>query len=232
MGSSRLFLPELEAVAGQNPLLFEVLTKIQNAVNATQILSGDGSPNTVVSANVGTVYIQRDGPNAQQVLWIKDVGADNNGWRALGSYGSIPPSGTTKFAAIATATTITIYWDGTNGSTQLLIHRADGTDTRASGNQAITKLAPSTTYFIYPYWDERDGSVNFVSTAAGPGTAVPAAVGSPPYAYTTAVANAAQQVAALGAVPLSNGSIQVTTPSSGSAASTVGGSTNTIYPFQ
>jgi hypothetical protein len=232
MSSTKLFLPELESLAQRDPLTYEALNKVQQVINQNLPSSGNGSPEGVVPASPGTVFVQRDGPNAQQVLWIKDQNNDTSGWRQLGAYGSTPCSGTSKLIAVSTPNSATFYYDGTNGSQPLTIHRADGTDTVVSGNQTVQKLAPSTTHYFYPYYDERSGEVKFVTTATGVGTAVPQAVGSPPYAYSAPVPNAAQQTAALGTVALSNGSCPVTTPATGTTSATVGGWTNGIYISQ
>src|SRR5882672_925171 len=57
----------------------------------------------------------------------------------VGSSGSTPFSTTSSFSYTSTTTSITWYWDGTNGSTMLTIYRADGTTNGPiSGSQAIT----------------------------------------------------------------------------------------------
>lgn len=71
--------------------------------------------------------------------------------------GGISPSGNTAgFAFTATTTTITWYWDGTNGSQVPVITRADGSrftvPTSGSG-LTISGLNPSTTYYFLPFWN-------------------------------------------------------------------------------
>ena len=84
--------------------------------------------------------------------------------------GSTPPSGVTgQFAALASVTAgvamITWYWDGTNGSSPLVIHRIDGTSFSVPpGSITIGNLAPSTTYYFLPFWSVTGGcSVGWVT---------------------------------------------------------------------
>jgi hypothetical protein len=73
--------------------------------------------------------------------------------------GGVSPNGVTgQFAAVTTGTTITWYWDGTNGSTPLVIHRADSsTFVVPRGSIQITGLANSTTYYFLPFWNTTGG---------------------------------------------------------------------------
>src|SRR2546421_3588722 len=75
---------------------------------------------------------------------------------AVKKRGGVPPSGNTSgFAYTSTSTSITWYWDGTNGSTVITLKRADGSvqviPTSGSG-LAVTGLAATTTYYFLPYW--------------------------------------------------------------------------------
>lgn len=132
-----------------------------------------------------------------------------------GNAGVIPFSQTTAFAYTATTTSITWYWDGTNGSTTLTILRADGTSTGPiSGNQTITGLSPSTTYNFYPYWDEGTQTLQWV--AGGSGT--------PAYAQSSAGSQTLVQKQFLRSrLPLSQGGMQASTPASGSSSGSGGG---------
>lgn len=47
----------------------------------TMILSGTGSPETVVTAPVGCLFLRRDG-GALTTLYVKEVGVGNVGWAA------------------------------------------------------------------------------------------------------------------------------------------------------
>lgn len=68
--------------------------------------------------------------------------------------GSVSPAGVTgQFAAVTSTTTITWYWDGTNGSTPCVIHRADGsTFAVPRGSITISGLTAATTYYFLPFW--------------------------------------------------------------------------------
>lgn len=86
--------------------------------------------------------------------------------------GSVPPSGNVSgFAFTSTANSITWYWDGTNGSTVIVLRRADGSTqvipTTGSG-LTITGLANATTYYFLPYWPPNNGSnVGWVQGTVG-----------------------------------------------------------------
>jgi hypothetical protein len=60
------------------------------------------------------------------------------------------------FAYTSTATSISWYWDGTNGSHVIVIIRADGSrfTVPTSGSPlTVTGLAASTTYYFLPFWN-------------------------------------------------------------------------------
>src|SRR6267142_3723626 len=76
--------------------------------------------------------------------------------------GSVPPSGNVSgFAFTSTANSITWYWDGTNGSTVIVLKRSDSSTqvipTTGSG-LTVTGLANATTYYFLPYWPPNNGS--------------------------------------------------------------------------
>lgn len=133
----------------------------------------------------------------------------------VSSAGSTPFSTTSSFAYTSTTTSITWYWDGTNGSTTLTIYRADNNTTGpVSGSQAITGLSSSTTYNFYPYWDEPTQTLKWV--AGGTGT--------PAYAISSAGSKVAVQQQNLRTrIPLSLGGMQAATPAAGSGGGTGGG---------
>jgi hypothetical protein len=45
------------------------------------ILTGNGSPQNVVTANVGCLYLRKDG-GASTTLYVKESGSGNTGWVA------------------------------------------------------------------------------------------------------------------------------------------------------
>jgi hypothetical protein len=86
--------------------------------------------------------------------------------------GSLSPAGNTSgFAYTSTANSISWFWDGTNGSTVIVLNRSDGTvqviPTAGSG-LTITGLAGGTTYYFLPYWTPNQGcNVSWVTGTIG-----------------------------------------------------------------
>ena len=129
--------------------------------------------------------------------------------------GSTPSSLSSGFTYTSTTTTVTISWSG------LTIFRADGTTTVIpNSSQLITGLTASTSYKVYPYFDEISGALAFVTGG----------VGSPAICQT-AGSNAISQAQNLQTrVPLSASSgFVVTTPASGSGGGSGGGSGNCLH---
>jgi hypothetical protein len=208
---------ELEGIAQSHPELYAVFMGLLNQLNQTapSIASGTQPPESVVPAQPGTIYIQRNPQSGPTTLYVKDSGFGNTGWSKLGAFGSIPPSAGGGFQAVATSTSVTFYYDGTNGSSIVVVYRADGTATQIpAGKTVVTGLSPSTTYYFYPYYDERSRSLLWVA-----GT-----VGNVAIAFTAPSSFAAQTARLAHHIPLTPGTyIQVTTPSGGSSPSPVGG---------
>lgn len=133
--------------------------------------------------------------------------------------GSVPPNGVVgNFGFTATTTSITIYWDGTNGSTKLKIIRADGTAVQIpANNMTVSGLTLSTTYGFLPFWGVFNNcGVGFVKGDSG----------TPQFAFTAAgqtVATVTQQSLA-GREALSSGFITYATPSTGTSGGTGTGS--------
>lgn len=74
----------------------------------------------------------------------------NSGLQAVGNTSPFVMQG--RFNFTATANSITLFWDGTNGSQIFVIKRADGTSfTVPAGTMLITGLSPLTTYGFLPY---------------------------------------------------------------------------------
>src|SRR6266404_3233662 len=85
--------------------------------------------------------------------------------------GSILPIVVGKLAYTSNGTSITWFWDGTNGSSLLLLLWPDGSQTQVPpASLAITALAGSTTYIFYPYFDTVYGGIGFAAVAGGLGT--------------------------------------------------------------
>ena len=60
-----------------SPELSEFLEHIQNRINLDYV--GTGSPEGVVSANIGSTYRRLDG-GASTSFYVKETGTDENGW--------------------------------------------------------------------------------------------------------------------------------------------------------
>jgi len=86
--------------------------------------------------------------------------------------GSVPPTGNISgFAYVGGANSITWYWDGTNGSTVIVLHRSDKSiqviPTTGSGLQ-VTGLLGGTTYYFLPYWlPNQKANVGWVQGTVG-----------------------------------------------------------------
>jgi hypothetical protein len=69
-------------VTSESPELQRVLRELAQAVNvlAGRVFVGEGSPESVVVADKGSVYLRTDG-GAGTVLWVKESGAGlATGW--------------------------------------------------------------------------------------------------------------------------------------------------------
>lgn len=75
-----------------------------------------------------------------------------------------------NFGFTATANSITLYWDGTNGSKIFVIKRTDGTSfTVPSGSMTVTGLQPSMVYGFLPY-NKTTSQANLSFTVGDAGT--------------------------------------------------------------
>lgn len=66
------------------PSLYDLFRRIVSAVNTledSRVLRGAGSPEGVVTANVGALYSRTDG-GASTTLYVKESGTGNTGWIA------------------------------------------------------------------------------------------------------------------------------------------------------
>lgn len=133
--------------------------------------------------------------------------------------GAIPPTGNVSgFSFVGAVNSITWYWDGTNGSTVIVLKRSDGSTqvipTGGSG-LAVTGLGAATKYYFLPYWTPNQGCN--VSWVAG-------TTGIPQIAFTvadvTSVSNGSIYLLQQGLQerePLSGGFMTATTGTSGGA---------------
>jgi hypothetical protein len=101
--------------------------------------------------------------------------------------GSIPPAGIVgNFGFTATTSSITIYWDGTNGSTKLKIIRTDQTAVQIpTNNMTISGLSANTTYSFLPFWSVFNNcGIGFVKGDSG----------TPQFAFSAAAKNVQSSV--------------------------------------
>lgn len=136
------------------------------------------------------------------------------------SLGSRASSITSAIAWTATTTSVSFFWDGTNGSDVLRIGRDDGSvygPNPAGSPVTVAGLNPNTNYVFYPYFDEALQAVRFP-------TVPNVAVGSPAIAFTAPNFTAAQQQILRGRIPLGLllCTTGVTTPNAGTSSGTGG----------
>ena len=149
-----------------------------------------------VASSLNQLIGQVSAPSAlgQGALSPNQINPTSN---TIQSLGGRVTSLATGFIYTATTTSISLFWDGTNGSTLLRIYRDDGTvEGPFAGSQEITGLGSGLTYFFYPYFDENTQTVRFVSQAG--------ATGSPPIAYLATAPELAQQQFLRGHIPLAS----------------------------
>jgi hypothetical protein len=150
--------------------------QVQSALN--QILSQGNAP-----PGQGLASVQQNSvsPAAPQLISI--------GNRAV--------SITSAITWTSTATSISLFWDGTNGSQPLTIYRDDGTVMPPiSGNITISGLTNATKYFFYPFYQEIvPASYNWGGEQVGVNFAkvLNVSLGSPPIAFTAQNPLAIQQ---------------------------------------
>jgi hypothetical protein len=72
-------------------------------VKSSGIFSGTGSPDGVVTASVGSMYLRTDGSSGQ-ILYVKSNGTGNTGWEQVSGSNSQPQYTTTPYSGVTTLT--------------------------------------------------------------------------------------------------------------------------------
>jgi hypothetical protein len=171
----------------------------------------------VAPAGAASFYFECDSLVASGVAEFDNCLADRmvDPTTTVVAKGSTPSNLSSGFSYTSTTTTVNISWSG------LTIYRADGTTTAIPNSSVlITGLTASTTYHIYPYYDE---AVNLLTFVVG-------GVGSPSICQL-AGSNAISQAQNLQShVPLSSSTgFVVATTASGGGGGTGGGSGSCLH---
>lgn len=132
---------------------------------------------------------------------------------------SILPIVSGAFAYTSNGTSITWFWDGTNGSFILIVNWPDRSVTQIPPSSIqVTGLANSTTYNFFPYFDVVQGGIFFAADSG-------AGIGTPPIAFAAAasilVATAIQ--AQDNHVPLNLSNMSAATTGGGAGGGSGGG---------
>jgi hypothetical protein len=75
-------LPEANWIARRFERLEREVRELRAALAAVPVTVGAGSPEGVVAARVGRLYLQTDGAPGG-VLWLKTTGTNETGWSAV-----------------------------------------------------------------------------------------------------------------------------------------------------
>jgi hypothetical protein len=97
-----------------NPTQINVLQQLQlGSLTGPTVTYGTGSPQSVVTAPVGSVFVRTDG-GASTTLYVKESGTGNTGWVAYGAPGGggSLTSSSNYLASDVTMTTNGTYYDG------------------------------------------------------------------------------------------------------------------------
>jgi hypothetical protein len=89
-------------------------------------VSGTGSPEGVVTAAVGIIYVQTDASPASDGLWYKQTGAGNTGWEQVTASDGSASASTASHASVRHSTTQSIA----NNSSTTVAYFSGGTPTR------------------------------------------------------------------------------------------------------
>src|SRR6202041_3683875 len=195
-----LNVSQIEALRQSNPQLYEALKRIANAsLGPNQGWSLDEQVTDGVNfarVTTGAITAGKIDPTKTGVL-MKCSGA---------------PTWSGGVTCVSTTSSVTWSWSA------LTIARADGTTTVvANGSLAVSGLAPGTTFYFYPFWDETALAIGWVG-------AIASSAGTPANAVTAMTNAAAQQQALQGRIPLSQGAMIAATTTSGTGGGSGGGS--------
>jgi hypothetical protein len=195
-----LNVSQIEALRQSNPQLYEALKRIANAsLGPNQGWSLDEQVTDGVNfarVTTGAITAGKIDPTKTGVLMK----------------GSVAPTWSGAFTYVSTTSSVTWSWSA------LTIARADGTTTMvANGSLTVSGLAPGTTFYFYPFWDETALAIGWVG-------AIASSAGTPANAFTAKTNAAAQQQALQGRIPLSQGAMIAATTTSGTGGGSGGGS--------
>jgi hypothetical protein len=195
-----LNVPQIESLREANPQLYEAMKRLaQASLGPNQGWSLDDQ------ITDGTNYARV----ASSALTSNKVDPTKTG---VLMKGSVPPTWSGTFTYASNPSSVTWSWSS------MTISRADGTATAAgSGSYAVSGLTGGSTYYFYPYWDEGQSEIAFV-------TALASSAGTPAGAYSAKTNAAAQQQALQGRIPLSQGAMIAATTTSGTGGGSGGGS--------
>lgn len=189
----------------------------QHGVTGAGYTTTTGTGTAPAGSVAGYVSLQNDVASALGDAYFDNIIVDRmvDPTTTVAAKGSTPSSLTSGFTYTSTTTTVTISWTG------LTIYRADGTTTAvANGSQVVTGLTLSTSYKVYPYYDELLGTVNFVTGG----------VGSPAICQSAGSNTISQAQNLQSRVPLSaSNGFTVTTPASGAGGGSGGGSGSCLH---
>lgn len=151
-------LQSIDGVTKLNNMLQLLFTNAPGDGNAVQDLSGNGSPNGVVSASIGSTYRQLDGA-AGSSYYIKSAGTANTGWVAIPSLPLSQANGgtgsATGFPYIKCSNTQTQNTAGgstTSGSWLTLILNTKDSDTASIATLTSNVISiPAGTYEVTAY---------------------------------------------------------------------------------
>lgn len=162
---------------------------------------------------------------AQSAVTSKGQISPTTGVTAVGNTFTFTVQG--KFGSVWNGTLLTLYWDGTNGSTPFTILRADGSKQSVPGGSlAISGLQASTPYLFYPFIaTAQPQRVSFTTGDSG----------APLYAFSPSakpdlLTTAAQTQRATTNERLSDGAISFTTGTA-TAPSSSSGTSAPISPY-